>query len=308
MILRRILQRGALAVPAVAVIVVLVALVIRLAPGDPVDAALGERAAAADREQLRHALGLDRSAGAQLAEFVAHLAHGDLGSSLVTGAPVRAMIAERLPATIELAAVAVAMALLIATPLGIAAAARPRGIADRASLLLAIAAPALPSFSLGPLLLLTFAVDRSWFPVAGRSGWTSVVLPGLTLAIGMAAVLARHLRSALRVTLGEDFIRAARARGAPERMVLVKHGLLNATPSFLTILGLQVGGLLAGAIVTETIFAWPGLGRLLVQAIGSRDYPLVQGCALVVALTYVAVNLATDLAQIWLDPRLRGRA
>jgi peptide/nickel transport system permease protein len=181
-------------------------------------------------------------------------------------------------------------------------------VADRASLALAAAQTALPTFCLGPLLILAFAVELPWLPVAGRSGLASLVLPALTLGLGMSAILARQLRTALGDALALDCVRTARAKGLDARRVFLVHALPNAATATLTVLGLQLGGLLAGAIVTETIFAWPGLGRLLMQAIGARDYPLVQGCVLAVATTYVTVNLVTDLAQAAIDPRLRERA
>ena len=275
-------------------------------PGDPVDAILGENASSVDRAQLRERLGLDRSLPAQFGSFATGLLRGDLGRSLVTGDPVSRILLERYPATMQLAAAAIVVALSIALPLGAAAAARPGSIADRVSLSLSISAASLPTFALGPLLILTFAVDLGWLPVAGRTGLRSTVLPAVTLGLGMSAVLMRQLRVALITALHLPSIRAARARGVGQTSLLLRHALRNAATATVTVLGLQIGGLAAGAIVTETIFAWPGIGRLLVQAIGSRDYPVVQACVLAISLTYVAVNLLTDLVQAWLDPRLRA--
>ncbi len=303
---RTLLLRVLLAAPTALGVALLVFALLRALPGDPVDAMLGETATAGDRAALRQALGLDQPASLQLARFLGGLARGDLGGSLIDGEPVSRLILERYPATLELAAAAVAIALIVAVPLGIAAAPRPGSSIDRLLLGFALGATSLPTFALGPLLILGFSVELGWLPVAGRSGAASLVLPGATLGIGMAAILARHLCVALRAALDLDCIRAARARGVPPAGLLLRHALRNASTAVVTVFGLQVGGLLAGAIVTETIFAWPGLGRLLVQAIGSRDYPVAQGCVLAIALTYVAVNLATDLLQAWLDPRLRG--
>lgn len=300
------LRRVALAVLTAAGTIALVSLLLSAIPGDPIDAMLGERASSADRESLRASLGLDRPPLERLARYAAGIARGDLGTSLATGRPVRALLAERYPATLALALAAGALAVAIALPLGLLAAARPGGTADRASLALATAATALPSFALGPLLILAFGIALPWFPVAGRTGPASLVLPAITLGLGMSAVLARQLRGAMLEALDLDCIRAARARGVPPARVFLVHGLrLSASPA-VVLLALQLGGLLAGAVVTETVFAWPGLGRLLVQAIGARDLPLVQGCSLAIALTFVAANLAADLAQALLDPRVRG--
>lgn len=297
-----------LALPTLAGVLLLVSVLLHLVPGDPVDVMLGEGAGAVDREQLRHAMGLDRPAWRQLADFVAGAARGDLGRSIAGGAPVAALLAERYPATLQLAAAALLVALLIALPLGCAAALRPGALADRLSLVLAALETALPTFCLGPLLILVFAVELPWLPVSGRDGASSVVLPALTLGFGMSAVLARQLRVSLAAALRLDCVRTARAKGAPRWRAFVVHALPNAATATTTVLGLQLGGLLAGAVVTETIFAWPGIGRLLVQAIGARDYPLVQGCVLAVACTYVVVNLLTDVLQALVDPRLRERA
>jgi len=297
------LRRAALAAVTACGVVVLVSALLSAIPGDPVDAILGERAAAADRDALRGSLGLDLPAGERMARYASGVLRGDLGQSLVSGRPVADLLRERWPATAALALAATALAVAIALPLGLLAAARPGGFADRASLGLATFAASLPSFALGPLLVLAFAVRLPWFPVAGRSGPASLVLPATTLALGMAAVLARQLRGAMIDALSTDAIRAARARGVPSSRLFLVHALrLAATPA-VTVLALQAGGLLAGAVVTETVFAWPGLGRLLVQAIGARDLPVVQGCTLAIALTFVAANLVADVAQLLLDPR-----
>jgi ABC-type dipeptide/oligopeptide/nickel transport system permease component len=305
--LRYALLRLLLAIPTLVGVLVLVSALLHLVPGDPVDAMLGEGASGVDREQLRQSMGLDRPAWRQLADFAAGALHGDLGRSIAGGEPVSALLAQRYPATLQLAAAALVVALLIAVPLGSAAALRPGALADRLSLALATLETALPTFCLGPLLILVFAVELPWLPVSGRDGVASVVLPALTLGFGMSAVLARQLRVALGDALRLDCVRTARAKGALPWRVVAVHALPNALTATITVLGLQLGGLLAGAVVTETIFAWPGIGRLLMQAIGARDYPLVQGCVLTIAGTYVAVNLLTDLAQAALDPRLRER-
>lgn len=306
--LRHVALRLLLSLPTVVGVLLLVSILLQLVPGDPVDVMLGEGASSTDREELRRSLGLDRPAWRQLGDFAAGVARGELGRSISGGQPVGALLRERYPATLELTGAALLVALAIALPLGALAALRPGSLADRASLALATLQTALPTFCLGPLLILAFAVELPWFPVAGRRGLASVVLPAVTLGFGMSAVLARQLRGALLEALRLDCVRTARAKGLSARRVLLLHALPNAVTATLTVLGLQLGALLAGAVVTETIFAWPGVGRLLIQAIGARDYPLVQGCVLAVALTYVVVNLATDLAQAAIDPRLRERS
>jgi peptide/nickel transport system permease protein len=304
--LRYALLRLLLAIPTLVGVLVLVSVLLHIVPGDPVDVMLGEGASGVDREQLRHTMGLDRPAWRQLVEFASGAVRGDLGRSIAGGEPVVDLLAQRYPATLQLAAAAVLVALLIALPLGSAAALRPGALADRLSLALATLETALPTFCLGPLLILVFAVELPWLPVSGRDGVASVVLPALTLGFGMSAVLARQLRVALADALRLDCVRTARAKGLRPTRVFLVHALPNALTATVTVLALQLGGLLAGAVVTETIFAWPGIGRLLMQAIGARDYPLVQGCVLAVACTYVLANLLADVAQAALDPRLRG--
>jgi peptide/nickel transport system permease protein len=299
------LRRALLALPTVFGVITLVFLLIHLIPGDPVDVMLGETAQVADKARLRHQLGLDRPLPVQYARYLYRLARGDLGRSLHSGRPVRRMIVARYPATLELTAAALVVALLLAMPLGILSAARPHSAWDTLGRGVAVLGAAMPSFWLGPLLILLFAIDLEWAPVSGRDGLAHLVLPALTLGSGMAAVLTRMLRATLLERLGDDYIRTARAKGAGERRVLLVHALRNAALPVITILGLQVGALLAGTIITETIFAWPGIGRLTLLGIQTRDYPLVQGCILVIALSYVAINLATDLVYGWIDPRLR---
>jgi peptide/nickel transport system permease protein len=305
--MRYLTWRLTLAVPTVLGVVTLVFLLIHLIPGDPVEVMLGETARSADKVRLRHQLGLDRPLPIQYARFLRHLARADLGRSLHSGRPVRRIIVARYPATLQLAGAALALALLIAVPLGITAAARPRSLWDATGRALAVLGTSLPNFLLGPLLILIFAIELEWAPVSGRGGLPHLVLPALTLGLGMAAILTRMLRATVLERLSEDYVRTARAKGAGEPRVLLHHTLRNAVLPVVTVLGLQAGALLAGAIITETIFAWPGLGRLTLLAIQTRDYPLVQGCVLVIALSYVAINLGTDLLYGLIDPRLRTR-
>ena len=300
------LGRKLLTLPATVLgVVTVVFLLVHVLPGDPVDAMLGEQAAVADREALRRALGLDRPLGEQFIAYLGGLARGDLGRSLHGNEPVASRIAGRLPATGVLALAAATFALAVALPLGTLAAARPRGVAAVVASLLSTCGAALPNFVIGPVLVLVFAVELGWVPVSGAASLGSLVLPAVTLGLGMAAILTRLVRTALHETLAADFVRTARAKGLAEGTVLRRHALRNALLPVTTLVGLQLGGLLGGAIVKETIFAWPGIGSLALEAIQSRDYPLVQGCVLVIALAYVAVNFATDLLYARLDPRIR---
>jgi len=294
-----------LVLPTVFGVITVVFLLIHLIPGDPVDVMLGETARAADKVRLRRQLGLDRPLPVQYARYLGHMVRGDLGRSLHSGRPVRRMIVARYPATMELASAALLVALLIALPLGLLTAARRGSYIDLLGRSVAILGGSMPNFWLGPLLILVFAIGLEWTPVSGRGGLPHLVLPAVTLGLGMAAILTRMLRATLLERLSEDYIRTARAKGVSEHIVLIKHALRGAVLPVITILGLQTGALLAGAIITETIFAWPGIGRLTLLAIQTRDYPLVQGCILVIALSYVLVNLATDLMYGVVDPRLR---
>jgi peptide/nickel transport system permease protein len=290
-------------------VVTLVFFLIHWVPGDPVDVMLGESGAAADREALRQALGLDRSLWVQWGDFVVSALGGDLGQSLYFREPVSALLAERFGATAELAAAAFAVALLVAVPAGIVAAARRGSAWDIGATGFSLLGVSIPNFWLGPLLVLAFSLGLGWFPVSGRDAPLSLVLPAITLGTALAAVLARMIRSSLLEIMGEDFIRTARAKGLSPWRVWVSHGLRNAWLPVLTVLGMQLGALLGGAVITETVFNWPGIGSLLVDAIQRRDYPLVQGAVLLISLCYVVVNLLTDLLYARIDPRIRlGRA
>ncbi len=279
--------------------------VLPLMPGDPVDIMLGDTAAIADRSALRRELGLDRPLHRRYLSFVLDLVKGDLGRSIHTRRPVRQMIAERYPATVSLAATALTVAIALAVPAGLLAAARPHGAVDRATMAASLAGAAIPNFWLGPMLIFLFAVRLNWLPVSGAGGPAHLILPAATLGLSMSGILTRMLRSSLIESLGEDYVRTARAKGVSEVMVHAKHAFSNALTPLLSVAGLQIGGLLAGTVITETVFAWPGIGRLTIQAIETRDYPVVQGCVLVIALSYMLVNLATDLAYAWIDPRIR---
>jgi peptide/nickel transport system permease protein len=291
--------------PTVFGVVTVVFLLLHAMPGDPVDIILGETATPADRVELRRHLGLDRPLLAQYASFVSDVARGDLGTSIHSGRPVADMIASCYPATIALTAAAVLVAIATAVPLGLLSAARPHGAIDASSLTLSLVGTAIPNFWLGPMLILLFAVELGWLPVSGSGSLAHLILPAVTLGLSMAGILTRMTRSTVLEVLHEDFIRTARAKGATETSVLVGHALPNAATPILSVVGLQIGGLLAGSVITETIFAWPGVGRLTITALQTRDYPVVQGCVIAIALSYVLVNLATDVAYAWANPRLR---
>lgn len=301
----RLLARLASTAGTLLAVLVTVFLLVRVLPGDPVEVMLGERASGADRAALVAQLGLDRPLATQLGDYLLGLARLDLGHSLRYHEPVTSLIGARLPATLELAAAALALAVALALPLGIAMAVRAGGLAGRLAGTLTLLGMALPGFWFGPLLILLFAVQLGWLPVAGREGIASLALPALTLALGLAATLARQLAANLTEMLAAEHVRTARAKGLPPGQVLWRHGVRNALLPVATVFGLQVGALLGGAVITETVFAWPGLGALTVEAIGARDYPLLQGCVLLIAGVYVLVNGLTELAYGWLDPRVR---
>lgn len=300
-----VLSRIASAALTVFGVIVLVFSLVHLVPGDPVEVMLGESAQPADRQALRVALGLDKPLPVQFASYLAGLAALDMGKSLHTRRPVATMIAERFPATAELAGAALLVALIIAVPLGAIAAVRRGSAYDRLAIAFATLGVSIPNFVLGPVLILLFSFTLGWLPVSGREMSGALVLPAITLGTGLAAILARMLRSTLLEVLSEDFIRTARAKGLPEWGVLTAHAFGNAMLPVITLLGLQLGTLLAGAVITEIVFSWPGLGSLTVEAIQRRDYPVLQGCVLVISIGYVFVNSFTDVVYGWLDPRIR---
>ena len=302
---RHLAHRFLLSLPALWLVLTLVFLLIHAVPGDPVEQMLGEGAAPGEVVQLRHALSLDLPLHVQYGHYLRQLAHGDLGQSFKFQAPVRRVIFERYPATLELAFVALLVCATIGIPAGVLAAHRRGHIADRAVSFFTLLGLAVPNFALGPLLILVFSIALGLLPVSGRGGPTSFVLPAATMGVALAAILTRMVRGAMLEELSSDYVRTARAKGLSTRGVLFRHAFRNALIPIITILALQFGTLLAGAIVTESIFAWPGLGRLTVQAISARDYPLLQGCILVIAVSYVLVNLLTDLLYAVVDPRVR---
>ena len=277
---------------------------IHLVPGDPVVAMLGDMAAPADIEGMRHELGLDRPLWEQYAAFLAGLAKGNLGESISMREPVAHLIAQRFPATLELALAGLVVAIVTAFPLGLVAGANPDGPADLGAMGFAILGISIPHLYLGPLLMILFSLKLRWLPLTGRGGFSHLILPAITLGTALAAILARMLRQSLVQVRESDYVRTAIGKGLSAKAALMRHGLRNALTPVVTLLGLQLGGLLTGSIITEVIFSWPGLGRLMITAISARDYPLVEGCVLTFALTYVVVNMATDMLYVIIDPRI----
>ncbi len=303
--LRYVIRRVLLAVPVLLGVATLVFSLIHLVPGDPAQAMLGEGAAPQDVAELRQSLGLDQPLVTQYVTFLRHAVTGDLGKSFRTGQPVTTMIAERVPATAELAIAAMVVAVILAIPLGVVAAVWRGTAVDYGAMTFALLGVSIPNFWLGPLLAIVFAVELGWLPVSGRGSVANLVLPAISLGLALAAILARMTRASLLDELNELYVRAARARGVSRAAAVTSHALRNSFVPLLTIIALQFGAVLTGAVITETIFAWPGIGRLLIQSIGFRDYPMVQGCILLIAVTYVTVNLLTDLMYGVLDPRIR---
>jgi ABC-type dipeptide/oligopeptide/nickel transport system permease component len=298
-------RRLLLTIPVLFGVATLVFSLIHLIPGDPARAMLGDAAAQADVDQLRARLGLDRPLLEQYAAFMRGLVTGDLGTSLRTGQPVVAQIGERMPATIELAGAAMLVAIALSIPLGIVAAVWRGTAIDHVATTISLSGISIPNFWLGPLLAIVFAIELAWLPVSGRGTPAHLVLPAISLGASLAAILARMTRATLLEELREQYVLAARARGASRIRSVLRHAFRNSLIPVVTLIGLQFGAVLTGAVITETVFAWPGIGRLLIQSIGFRDYPIVQGCILLIAVTYVAMNLLTDLFYGVLDPRIR---
>ena len=303
--LRYITTRLLYMIPVLWLVVSVVFLLIHLVPGDPIQTMLGEGAASADVEAVRHAYGLDASIGTQYVAYWKGVLHGRLGRSIRLNQDVAQAISQRYPFTLRLTLASLAFALILALPAGIRSAQRRDRWDDRALSFVSLLGLSFPNFALGPILILFFAIGLGLLPVSGAGTWAHLVLPAITLGGSLAAILTRMIRTAMLEELGQDYIRTARAKGLPERTVVYKHALRNAMIPVLTVLGLQFGALLAGAIVTETIFSWPGIGRLTISAINSRDYFLVQGCILAIGLTYIVVNLFTDMLYSAINPRIR---
>jgi len=303
--IRYISMRLLFAIPALWLIVTMVFMLAHIVPGDPVQQMLGEGARAEDLQQLRHSLGLDVPVLAQYRHYLAGVVRGDLGESFRFQEPVTRVVLSHYPATLELSIFALLVCAAIGIPAGLLAAERRGTATDRAVGFFTLLGLSVPNFALGPVLILVFSVILGWLPVSGRGGPSHLILPAITLGAALAAILTRMVRISVIEELSSDYVRTARAKGLSPSAVLFRHAFRNALIPILTILGLQFGTLLAGTIVTETIFSWPGIGRLTVQAIGARDYPLLQGCIILIAVSYVFVNLLTDAVYALVDPRVR---
>ena len=310
--MKQILTRLALTLPVVWLVVSLVFLLIHLVPGDPVQMMLGEGATPADMANLRHQYFLDLPLPQQYLRYWVGVVHGDLGSSIRLHDTVAQLIVARYPYTLALTLTALGFGLLLALPAGILAAVQRGRWVDQVLSVVSLFGLSVPGLALGPVLILVFSIEFGWLPVSGANSggsnsidWHYLVLPAAAMGASLAAILTRMVRTAMLEELGQDYIRTARAKGLSERAVVCRHALPNALVPIITVVGLQFGALLAGAIVTETIFSWPGLGRLTVSAISNRDYALVQGCLLSIGLTYVLVNLLTDVVYRWVNPRMR---
>ena len=312
---RYVARRLLLLVPVLAGVSVIVFMVLHLSPGDPVEIMLGTQATQEDRARLRTDLGLDQPLHVQYVRWLGHVVRGDLGRSLFMRRPVLGEVLGRLQATLILTGTALLLSTTLGIALGVASATRPNSLLDRVSAMASLFGASMPSFWLGIVLMVVFALWLGWLPASGmyapygggdlRDLLAHLALPAVTLAAASVTIIARLTRATMLETLGQDYIRTARAKGVVERAVVLRHGLKNAMIPIITVIGVQAGYLLGGAVLTETVFAWPGVGTLMVQGILARDFPLVQGCVLVVALSFVLVNLAVDLLYAWFDPRIR---
>lgn len=292
-------------IPVIWLVVSVVFLLIHLVPGDPIQQMLGEGAAAADLQAARHAYGLDVPIWQQYVHYWAGVLHGDLGKSIRFNESVTQIVIRAYPATIRLTIASLFVAILLSIPAGVRSALRRNTWEDRLLSFVSLLGLSFPNFALGPILILVFAIKFGWLPVSGSGSLAHLILPAVTMGGALAAILTRMVRTSMLEELGQDYIRTARAKGLSETAVVYKHALRNAMIPIVTVLGLQFGALLAGAIVTETIFSWPGIGRQTISAINNRDYYLVQGCILFIGLTYVVVNTLTDMVYSVLNPRIR---
>jgi len=304
-LLRYLATRVLYTLPVIWLVVSLVFLLIHLVPGDPIQQMLGEGLPAADIQVARHTYGLDLPLGQQYLNYWKGVLHGNLGTSIRYGQGVRQMIAQRYPYTLQLTIAALAVAIVLSIPAGVRSARQRNRWQDRWISVISLFGLSFPNFALGPILILLFAIKIGWLPVSGAGSLANLILPAITMGSALAAILTRMVRTSMLEELNQDYIRTARAKGLDETKVVYRHALRNAMIPVLTVIGLQFGALLAGAIVTETIFSWPGIGRLTIQAISNRDYYLVQGCILAIGLTYVAVNFLTDLLYSAVNPRIR---
>ena len=304
-VFRHLLARILYTLPVIWLVVSIVFLLIHLVPGDPIQQMLGEGVPATDLEAVRHTYGLDLPLHRQYISYWKGVLGGNLGTSIRYGQGVTRLLSQRYPYTLQLTLAALAVAVLLSIPAGVRSARRRNRWDDRTISVVSLFGLSFPNFALGPILILLFSIKLGWLPVSGSGTFANLVLPAITMGSALAAILTRMVRTSMLEELSQDYVRTARAKGLRETTVVYRHALRNALIPVVTVLGLQFGALLAGAIVTETIFSWPGIGRLTIQAISNRDYYLVQGCILAIGLTYVGVNLLTDLVYSMVNPRIR---
>ncbi|MBU0463656.1 MAG: ABC transporter permease [Proteobacteria bacterium] len=285
-------------------ITVIVFIIVHLT-GDPLDLLLPPEAGLEEREIFRHELGLDKPLYVQYFEFLKNISQGDFGQSFRHQTSAFSLVIGALPATIELTAAAMILSIIIALPIGILSAIRPRSFLDRLGMTFALIGQSIPVYWAGLMLILLFAVTLGWLPSGGRGGISNIILPAITLGLFSTAAIARFTRSSMLDVLDEDYIRTARIKGLSEHIVILKHALKNAAIPILTITSLQFGRMLSGAVITETIFSWPGVGRIAVQAIYNRDFPVVQTAVLVTSVIFVIINLLVDIMYMYLDPRIK---
>ncbi|HET7581112.1 MAG TPA: glutathione ABC transporter permease GsiC [Bacillales bacterium] len=303
--LRYIMKRIFELIPILIVISILVFLFVHLIPGDPARLVAGQQATFQEVQSVRERLGLDKPMWIQYLDYVTNILHGNLGTSLKTGRSVSAMIEQRFMPTFWLTVFSMIWAIIIGTLIGVISATKRNKWEDYSGMFLAVSGISMPAFWLGLLLINIFSVDLGWFPTGGNESWRSYILPSLTLGAAVAAVIARFTRSSLMDTLKEDYIRTGRAKGLHEKTVIWGHALRNALIPIVTMSGLQFGFLLGGSIVVETVFSWPGLGRLLIDSISFRDYPVIQGEILLFSLEFILINLFVDVLYSFLNPKIR---
>ena len=301
-----IIRRLIAMIPVVIGITFLVFMIMQLAPGDPVRMILGDSAEPEAIEAMREEMGLNDPVLVQYGRYMVNLLHGDMGTSYTNQRPVAHEVFSRVPATFELALVSAVVSILIAIPLGVVAAVKQNTLFDNLSMVLSLVGISMPAFWLALMLMLVFSLRLGWFPVQGNSdGWRSFVLPSIAIGFMNMAAIARTTRSSMLETIRQDYIRTARSKGISEGEVIMHHAFGNALIPTITVVGVQLGGLLGGAVLTETVYAWPGLGRLMVQAVNGRDVPVVMGCIVILSIGFSIVNLIVDLAYGFIDPRVR---
>lgn len=304
--LRYVIKRAIALLPVIIGVTFIVFAILKLAPGDPVKVILGDQATPEQIEQVRREMGLDRPFLVQYGAYMLNLVRGDLGLSYATKQPVALEVFSRFPYTLKLSLIATVVSILAAIPLGIIAAVRQNSFVDSASMIFALIGVSMPMFWLALLLILLFSLKLGWFPVSGATGWKSYVLPSIALGFMNMASTARTTRSSMLETIRQDYIRTARSKGVPRKAVIRKHAFKNALIPTITVVGLQIGNLLGGAVLAETVFSWPGIGRLMVQAIAARDTPMVLGCTIVFTIAFSVVNLVVDLLYGFVDPRIKS--